>query len=354
MPVSKGYAVNAPGAALVPYTFERRHPADDDVVIAIQYCGICHTDLHLAGNDWGGTVYPLVPGHEITGVVLQVGAGVRRFRPGDRVGVGCYVDSCTGCAQRDTGREQYRAGLVLTSNGQAPGAALPTYGGYADRIVVREGYVLKMPDQLPLDAAAPLLCAGISMYSPLRHWRAGPGKRVAIVGLGGLGHLGVKLARAMGAEVTVLSRTRDKRSASLQLGAQHHYATGDAATFAALAGRFDLILSTVSEPLDWNAYLGLLDVDGALVLVGAPAQPVAVSAFALVPYRRTLAGSMLGSIEETAQMLAFCAQHGIVAEVELVAPGQINQAWERLRDGAVPHRFVIDLARAAPQPGAAA
>lgn len=344
MPVAKGYAAAAAKASLAPFTFQRREPNDDDVVIAIRYCGICHSDIHMVDNGWGNSVYPLVPGHEIAGVVTAVGSKVTKFKPGDHVGVGCFVDSCTTCAQRDVDHEQYLPGLVLTYSGFEPGSATPTYGGYSDSIVVKEGYVLSIPDNLPLDAAAPLLCAGITLYSPLRHWQAGPGKKVAIVGMGGLGHMGVKLAHAMGAEVTVLSQSLAKRDDGLKLGASHYYATGDAATFTTLAGQFDLIICTVSSPIDWNAYLSLLKVDGTFVVVGAPEQPVPVHAFALIPHRRTLAGSMIGSIKETQEMLDFCGEKNIVADIETIAMADVNEAYRRIAASDVRYRFVIDMA----------
>ncbi len=344
MASAKGYAASEAKAALAPFTFERREPNDDDVVIAIRYCGICHSDIHMVDNGWGNSVFPLVPGHEIAGVATAVGAKVTKFKPGDHVGVGCFVDSCTTCAQRDVDREQYMPGLVLTYSGFEPGSSTPTYGGYSDSIVVKEGYVLSIPANLPLDAAAPLLCAGITLYSPLRHWNAGPGKKVAIVGMGGLGHMGVKLAHAMGAEVTVLSQSVAKKDDGLRLGATHYHATNDAATFATLAGTFDLIICTVSSPIDWNAYLGLLRIDGTFVVVGAPEQPVPVHAFAVIPHRRSLAGSMIGSIKETQEMLDFCGANDIVADIETIAMDRVNEAYERIAKSDVRYRFVIDMA----------
>jgi uncharacterized zinc-type alcohol dehydrogenase-like protein len=280
---TNGYAAAAAAAPLNQFSFERRAPRADDVTIAIKYCGVCHTDIHMAENDWGMAIYPLVPGHEITGIVAAIGSEVTKFKVGDRVGVGCFVDSCTTCAQRDVDLEHYMPGLVLTYNSMEAGSFTPTYGGYADFIVVKEGYVLSIPDNLPLAAAAPLLCAGITLYSPLRHWQAGPNKKVAIVGMGGLGHIGVKIAHAMGAEVTVFSQSLAKKADGLRLGADHYYAATDSETFTALAGTFDLIISTVAAEGDWNAYLNLLKIDGSFVLVGAPVQPVPVSAFSLLP-----------------------------------------------------------------------
>ncbi|HWW27427.1 MAG TPA: NAD(P)-dependent alcohol dehydrogenase [Caulobacter sp.] len=343
MAIAKGYAAATASAPLTPFTFDRREPNNDDVVIAIKHCGVCHSDLHMVDNGWGMSVYPIVPGHEITGVVTAVGSKVSRFKEGDRVGVGCFVDSCTTCAARDLDREQYMPGLVLTYSGFEPGSDLPTYGGYSDHMVVKEGYVLSIPDSLPLDAAAPLLCAGITLYSPLRHWNAGPGKTVAILGLGGLGHMGVKLAHALGAEVTVLSQTLSKQEDGLKMGADHYHATSDPKTFETLAGTFDLLICTVSAALDWGAYLNLLKVDGAMVLVGAPEEPATLNAFALIPGRRTLAGSMIGSIKETQEMLDFCGEHGIVADIETIAVDQINEAYARMQKSDVRYRFVIDM-----------
>ncbi len=345
MAIAKGYAAPAAGAPLAPFTFDRRDPNPDDVVIAIKYCGVCHSDIHMVDNGWGQSVYPIVPGHEIAGVVTAVGAHVTRFKEGDHVGVGCFVDSCVTCkAARDLDREQYQPGLVLTYSGFEPGSDTPTYGGYSDHIVVKDDYVLSIPEHLPLDAAAPLLCAGITLYSPLRHWNAGPGKKVAILGMGGLGHMGVKLAHAMGAEVTVLSQTLSKKDDGLRLGADHYYATNDPKTFESLADTFDLIICTVSAPLDWGAYLALLKVDGTMVLVGAPEEPAQLNAFALIPGRRTLAGSMIGSIKETQEMLDFCGEKNIVADIEVISIDQINAAYQRMQKSDVRYRFVIDMA----------
>lgn len=343
MATAKGYAAFSADAPLGAFSFERREPRADDVVIEIKHCGVCHSDVHNARNDWGHAAYPMVPGHEITGIVARVGSGVTKFKPGDRVGVGCFVDSCTTCAERDVDLEQYLPGLVLTYNSTEAGSQARTYGGYSDHIVVKEGYVLSIPDSLALDAAAPLLCAGITLYSPLRHWKVGPGARVAIVGMGGLGHVGVKLAHALGAEVSVISQTLSKQEDAKRLGAAHYYASSDPTTFSQLAGRFDLIVNTISAPSDWGAYLGLLKIDGAMVLVGAPDQPVPLYAFPLLS-RRTLSGSMIGSIRETQEMLDFCGEHGIVADIEAIDIQQINDAFERILESDVRYRFVIDMA----------
>lgn len=344
MPIARGYAATDASKPLQPFTFERREPNTDDVVIAIKYCGICHSDIHQARNEWGFSKYPMVPGHEIAGVVTAVGSAVTKFKVGDRVGVGCFVDSCVGCATRDLDNEQYLPGLVQTYNDVEADGKTPTQGGYSDSIVVKEGYVLSIPENLPLDAAAPLLCAGITLYSPLRHWKAGPGRKVAILGMGGLGHMGVKLAHALGAHVTVLSQTLSKKEDGLKLGADEYYATSDPETFTKLAGSFDLLICTVSAPIDWNAYLGLLKVEGSMVVVGVPEHPVPVHAFPLIMGRRSLSGSMIGSIKETQEMLDFCGEHGIVCEIETIRAEEINAAYERVLKSDVRYRFVIDMA----------
>ncbi|WP_112817029.1 NAD(P)-dependent alcohol dehydrogenase [Ensifer sp.] len=344
MAIARGYAATDASKPLTPFTFERREPRDDDVVIDIKYCGVCHSDIHQARNEWGNSAFPMVPGHEIVGIVTAVGSKVTKFKVGDRAGVGCFVDSCTTCATRDLDLEHYMPGLVVTYNGVEADGKTATQGGYSDSIVVKEGYVLSIPENLPLDAAAPLLCAGITLYSPLRHWKAGPGKKVAIVGMGGLGHMGVKLAHAMGADVTVLSQTLSKKEDGLKLGADHYYATNDPETFKALQGQFDLIICTVAAEIDWNAYVNLLKVDGNFVLVGIPENAVPVHAFALVPARRSISGSMIGSIKETQEMLDFCGEHDIVSEIETIRIQEINEAYERVVKSDVRYRFVIDMA----------
>src|SRR5918994_3651436 len=287
------YAAPAPKAPLERTTIERREVGEFDVLIDIKFAGICHTDIHQVREGWGEAIFPMVPGHEIAGVVSEVGSGVTKFKIGDRVGVGCLVDSCRACDNCKAGLEQYcTGGMVPTYNGVGTDGE-PTYGGYSQKIVVDENYVVRIPDGLPLDVAAPLLCAGITLYSPLKHWGAGPGKQVAIIGLGGLGHMGVKIAHALGAEVTVLSQSLRKKDDGLKLGADHYYATGDPKTFEELAGSFDLIVSTVSAPLDFGAYLSLLKTGGALVNVGAPEEPIALNLFSLIGGNKTLAGSMI-------------------------------------------------------------
>ena len=340
----KGYAAAAAKAALAPYTFERRSPREHDVVIDIRYCGICHTDIHQSRDEWGGSIYPMVPGHEIAGVVSAIGDKVTKYKVGDKVGVGCFVDSCRDCDQCESGLEQYCSqGLVLTYNARDHDGA-PTMGGYSEKIVADENYVLRMPGNLPLDACAPLLCAGITLYSPLKHWHAGPGKKVAIVGLGGLGHMGVKLAHAMGAEVTVLSHSLRKQEDAKRLGADHFYATSDPETFKKLDRHFDLIINTVSADLDWNAYLNLLKVDGAFIVVGIPEKAVPVGAFPLLFGRRSLAGSLIGGIAETQEMLDFCGKHNIACDVEVIPMQKVNDAYERVLKSDVRYRFVIDMA----------
>ncbi|MFH9819209.1 NAD(P)-dependent alcohol dehydrogenase [Streptomyces sp. NPDC017230] len=338
------YAAPAAKAPLERTTIERREVREHDVLIDIKFAGICHSDIHQVQEGWGEAIFPMVPGHEIAGIVSEAGPGVTKYAVGDRVGVGCMVDSCGECDNCAAGQEQYcAAGNIGTYNAVGKDGE-PTYGGYSEKIVVDENFVLGIPEGIALDEAAPLLCAGITTYSPLRHWNAGPGKKVAVVGMGGLGHMGVKIAHAMGAEVTVLSQSLRKKDDGLKLGADHYYATSDPATFEQLAGTFDLIVSTVSAPLDFGAYLGLLKTDGALVNVGAPEEPVSLNLFTLLGGRKTLAGSMIGGIRETQEMLDFCAEHGIGAEIELIAASEVNKAYERVLASDVRYRFVIDTA----------
>ncbi|MFE5535201.1 NAD(P)-dependent alcohol dehydrogenase [Streptomyces sp. NPDC056492] len=336
------YAAPAAKAPLERTTVPRRPVGEHDVLIEIKYAGICHSDIHQVRDGWGEGIYPMVPGHEIAGVVAEVGPGVTRFAVGDHVGVGCFVDSCRECEYCLRGQEQYCVkGMTGTYNARDKQGE-PTYGGYSTHLVVDENYTVRIPDGLSLDVAAPLLCAGITLYSPLKHWQAGPGKKVAIVGLGGLGHMGVKIAAALGAEVTVLSQSLRKREDGLRLGASHYYATSDQATFEELAGTFDLVVSTVSAPLGLDAYLGLLKVDGALVNVGAPEEPVELNLFSVIQGRKTLAGSMIGGIAETQEMLDFCAEHGLGSEIELIPASGINAAYDRVLASDVRYRFVID------------
>jgi alcohol dehydrogenase (NADP+) len=338
------YAAPAAGRPLAATTIERRAVGATDVLIEITHAGICHSDIHTVNGDWGPQPFPVVPGHEIVGVVAQVGTDVTTHQVGDRVGVGCMVNSCGHCANCRNGDEQYCLNGMVGTYAATDHDGSTTQGGYSTHVVVDAGFVLRVPDGIDSAAAAPLLCAGITTYSPLRHWGAGPGKRVAVVGLGGLGHMGVKLAHAMGAEVTVLSQSLKKQEDGLRLGADAYFATSDPDTFSELAGRFDLIVNTVSAPIDVDAYLSLLAVGGALVNVGAPAEPLSLNVFSLIGGRRSYAGSMIGGIAETQEMLDFCAAHGIGAEVEVIAADQVNEAYERVLASDVRYRFVIDTA----------
>jgi uncharacterized zinc-type alcohol dehydrogenase-like protein len=338
------YAAPAPKAPLERTTIERREVREFDVLIDIEFAGICHSDIHQAREGWGEAIFPMVPGHEIAGVVSEVGPGVTKFAVGDRVGVGCMVDSCRECENCKAGHEQYCVeGNIQTYNAVGRDGE-PTYGGYSQKVVVDENFVVRVPDGLSLDVAAPLLCAGITLYSPLKRFGAGPGKKVAIVGLGGLGHMGVKIAHALGAEVTVLSQSLRKQEDGLRLGADHYYATSDPKTFEELSGTFDLIVSTVSAPLDFNAYLALLKPEGTLANVGAPEEPIALNLFSVIGGGKSLAGSMIGGIPQTQEMLDFCAEHGLGAEIELIRGDQINEAYERVLGSDVRYRFVIDTA----------
>jgi uncharacterized zinc-type alcohol dehydrogenase-like protein len=337
------YAAPAAKAPLERTTIERRAVREHDVLIDIHYAGICHSDIHQVREGWGEAIFPMVPGHEIAGVVSEVGPGVTKYAVGDRVGVGCMVDSCRECDNCKAGLEQYcTGGNVMTYNAVGKDGEV-THGGYSQKVVVDEDFVVRIPDALSLDVAAPLLCAGITTYSPLRHWNAGPGKKVAVVGMGGLGHMAVKLAHAMGAEVTVLSQSLRKKDDGLKLGADHYHATSDPKTFEELRGTFDVILSTVSAPLDFAAYLSLLRTDGVLVNVGAPEEPISLDLWSLFHGRYSLAGSGIGGIRETQEMLDFCAEHGLGAEIELIDASQINEAYERILASDVRYRFVIDV-----------
>ena len=340
------YAALDSGSPLAPFTIERREPRAGEVLIDIRYCGVCHSDVHQARGEWGGNgLFPMVPGHEIVGHVAAVGEGVERFKIGDAVGVGCFVDSCRSCPQCLAGEEQYcDQGMTGTYNARERDTGVPTQGGYSTRITVNQDYVLRIPDALPLDRAAPLLCAGITTWSPLRDYGVKAGDRVAVVGLGGLGHMAVKLAAAMGAEVTVLSTSESKREAALALGANEFAVTRDPATFKQLANRFDLVIDTVSGQHDYNAYLSLLKFDGTMVLLGIPVDAVPVAAGALIMRRRKLAGSLIGGIRETQAMLDFCAEHGVASDIELIDIADINEAYERMIRGEVRYRFVIDIA----------
>jgi len=336
------YAAPSATQDLVATTIERRDVGPHDVLIEIKFAGICHSDIHTVHGDWGPQSYPLVPGHEITGIVTETGSAVSRHKVGDRVGVGCMVNSCGECVNCQAGEEQYCLAGNTGTYAAVDRDGTITQGGYATHVVVTEDFVLTIPQGIALDVAAPLLCAGITTYSPLNHWGAGPGKKVAIVGLGGLGHMAVKIAHAMGAEVTVLSQSLKKQEDGLRLGADHYYATSDETTFTNLAGTFDLIINTVSAAIDINAYLQLLALDGALVNVGAPAEPLPVQVFSLILGRRSFAGSAIGGIRETQDMLNFCAEHGLGAEIEVIAADKINDAYQRVLASDVRYRFVID------------
>jgi uncharacterized zinc-type alcohol dehydrogenase-like protein len=338
------YAAPSATAPLVKTTIERRDIGPKDVLIAIAYSGICHSDIHTVRGEWGPVQYPLVVGHEIVGTVAEIGSQVSTHRVGDRVGVGCMVNSCRECDNCRAGEEQYCLKGNTGTYAAVDVDGTITQGGYSTHVVVVEDFVLKVPESIPFDAAAPLLCAGITTYSPLAHWNAGPGKRVAVVGMGGLGHMAVKIAHAMGAEVTVLSQSLSKREDGLRLGADRYFATNDPATFETLANSFDLIINTVSASIDINAYLSLLGFNGTLVSVGAPAEPLPVQAFSLFANRRSFAGSTIGGIRETQEMLDFCAEHGIAPETELVSADYINEAYERVLASDVRYRFVIDVA----------
>ncbi|MER5432150.1 NAD(P)-dependent alcohol dehydrogenase [Streptomyces sp. NPDC002588] len=336
------YAATAAAEPLAPTTVERRDVGPHDVLIEIKYCGICHSDISHARSEWGEQSYPIVPGHEIAGIVAEIGSAVTGFAVGDRAGVGCMVESCRECDSCLKGEEQYcLKGNTLTYGGIDKDGTI-TQGGYSTHVVVTEDFVVRIPDGIDLDEAAPLLCAGITTYSPLRRWGAGPGKKVAVIGLGGLGHMAVKLAHAMGAEVTVLSQSLKKMDDGLRLGADHYHATSDPATFEQLAGTFDLIVNTVSAKLDLDAYLGLLAVNGVLVNVGAPAEPLSLNVFSLILRGRSYAGSLIGGIRETQEMLDFCAEHGIGSETEIIPAEKINEAYERVLASDVRYRFVID------------
>jgi len=340
----RGFAAHNPEADLVPFTFERRTLRPDDVEIDILFCGVCHSDVHHVRNDWGGEEYPVVPGHEIVGKVTRVGSSVSDFRAGDTVGVGCLVDSCRECSPCQHHQEQYCDNNTLTYADKDRHDGTPTYGGYSEKIVVSERFVLRVPENLDLAGAAPLLCAGITTWSPLRRWNAGPGKNVAVVGLGGLGHMALKLAAAMGAEVTLISRSPGKEEDARHLGAKHVLISSDDSAMAQAAGTFDIIIDTVPYNHDLNPYIATLAADGALVLVGylGPLDP-ALNTAPLVYRGKTLAGSLIGGLEETQRMLDFCGKHGITSEIELIDIQDINEAYERLLKADVKYRFVIDI-----------
>ncbi|KAB7669941.1 NAD(P)-dependent alcohol dehydrogenase [Bacillus sp. B1-b2] len=342
MTIAKARAVYGAKEQFQATENKRRELDLQDVLIEIKYAGICHSDIHTAHGEWGAVNYPLVPGHEIAGIVTEIGSEVTKYQVGDRVGVGCMVDSCKECVNCLKGEEQYCLKGNIPTYAGVDKYGEPTQGGYSTHIVVTEDFVVKIPDNIPLDAAAPLLCAGITTYSPLRRWGAGPAKKVAVVGLGGLGHMAVKIAHAMGAEVTVLSQTLSKKEDGLQFGATSYYATSNPETFEILAGTFDLIINTVSASIDLNAYFSLLSLDGTMVNVGAPGEPLSLNVMALIGHRRSFAGSMIGGIQETQEMLNFCAEHSIVPNIEIISADQIDEAYKRVLASDVKYRFVID------------
>lgn len=341
---TQGYAAMTAKSALQPFSFERREVGAHDVLIRITHCGICHSDIHQARDEWGGSIFPMVPGHEIVGTVAQVGSAVKKFKVADRVGVGCFVDSCRRCGACREGLEQYcEAGMLLTYSGRDKDGQA-TQGGYSTQIVVDEQYVLRIPSALSPAGSAPLLCAGITTYSPLRHWGIGKYHKLAVVGLGGLGHMAVKIGKALGTEVTVLSSSEQKRKDAERLGAFDFALTSQPETFTRNQRRFDFILDTVSAQHNYNAYVDLLKTDGTLILVGAPDQPTPLEPFPLILHRRRIAGSVIGGIRETQEMLDFCATHRIESDIEVIPIQHVNEAHERVLKGDVRFRFVIDLA----------
>lgn len=340
-----GYAAHSSTSPLAPFSFNRRDPGPQDVQIEILYCGVCHSDLHTARNEWTNTTYPVVPGHEIVGRVTKAGAKVRKFKEGDLAGVGCLVDSCRQCESCKAGLEQYcEVEAIYTYNGPDKVLGGMTYGGYSKTVVVNEDFVLRLPANLNLPAVAPLLCAGITTYSPLRHWKVQKGQKVGVVGLGGLGHMAVKLANAFGAHVTLFTTSAHKKDDAMRLGAQEVVVSKDQAEMEKGVRSFDFIIDTVSAEHDINSYLNLLKRDGSMVLVGAPEKPLPLAAFSIIPVRRELAGSMIGGLPETQEMLDFCGEHGITSDIEIIPIQKINEAYERMLRSDVKYRFVIDMA----------
>lgn len=345
MIAAKSYAAMNAATPLTPFNLQRREPSPHDVLIDILYCGVCHSDIHQARDEWGGSIFPMVPGHEIVGRISRIGAEVKKFKVGDLAGIGCFVDSCRKCASCREGLEQYcEEGCTQTYNDHERDKKTPTYGGYSSQIVADENYTLHVSQKLPLEGVAPLLCAGITTWSPLREWKVGKGHCLGVLGLGGLGHMAVKLGASLGAEVTMLSGSPSKEKDAKRLGAHHFALTSDEATMKKYKNYFDFIIDTVSAPHDLNSYLNLLKRDGTLILVGVPPKPLEFHAFGLIPKRRRIAGSMIGGIRETQEMLDYCAQHNIVSDVEVIAIKDVNTAYERMLKGDVRYRFVIDMA----------
>ncbi len=343
--MTKGYAAQNAQSPLAPFTFERRTPGPHDVKMEILFCGVCHSDLHQIRDEWGGSIFPMVPGHEIIGRVIKTGDHVKKFKAGDLAGVGCLVDSCRDCENCKQGLEQYcRNGAVGTYNSMEKDGKTPTYGGYSNQIVVHEDFVLRIPSNLPIEGVAPLLCAGITTYSPLRNWKIGKGHKVGVLGLGGLGHMAVKFASAFGAEVTMLSSSSSKEADAKRLGAQKFALITDEGKIKSLKNYFDFIIDTVSAPHDYNLYLNMLSTNGVHICVGAPPTPSQIHAFTLIGNRRSLAGSLIGGLPETQEMLDFCASYNIVSDVEVIAMKDISKAYERMLKGDVRYRFVIDMA----------
>ena len=341
--LTKSFAAQNASTPLAPFSFERREPGPKDVLIEIKYCGVCHSDIHQVRNEWGRSLYPMVPGHEIVGKITRIGSEVKKFKIGDLAGVGCFVDSCRKCPSCEEGVEQYcENGNSSTYNSLEQDKKTKTFGGYSTQIVVDENYILKISEKLPLSKVAPLLCAGITTYSPLKHWKVGKGHKIAVVGLGGLGHMAVKFASSFGAHVTMLSSSPSKQKDAESLGAHAFACTKEASTFTQFQNSFDFILDTVSAPHDYNAYLSLLKRDGTMILVGAPNEPTPLFSFPLILKRRRLVGSLIGGIKETQEMLDYCAEKNITSDVEVIPIQKINEAYERMIKGDVRYRFVID------------
>ena len=341
---TRGYAAQNKKSPLAPWSFQRREPGPHDVHIEILYCGVCHSDIHQVRDEWGGAIYPMVPGHEIVGRVVNVGAHVKKFKKGDLAGVGCMVDSCRECDNCEDGLEQYcKNGTVFTYNSYERDGKTPTYGGYSNQIVTDEKFVLHISEKLPLEKVAPLLCAGITTYSPLRNWKIGKGHKVGVLGLGGLGHMAVKFAASFGAEVTMLSTSASKEADARKLGAHKFFLTKDDKQVKAVTNYFDFIIDTVSAQHDYNMYLNMLNTNGTMICVGIPPTPISLLGFQLLGNRRSIAGSSIGGIPETQEMLDYCAEHGITSDVEVIPMKQINEAYERMMKGDVRYRFVIDM-----------